>query len=93
MKNIKQYPKIFIKKNDKNTPKLVNVTESSWSIFFEEEYVLSLSWWASKKQLDLVLFRWKDKIHTYKYNGKKYISINILLFIEKNFRRLLNKSK
>lgn len=91
MNKNKNYPKIFIKKDEWETSKLIDVTKNNQSIFLEESYILWLLQ-VTKKQMDLYIFRHQDEIKTYKDKTKKYISINILSFIWKELKRL-NKSK
>lgn len=91
MKKNKNYPSVFIKKDDWDTSNMIDVTKNSQSICLEEDYILWLLQ-LSKKQLDLYIFRHKDEIKTYKDKSKKYISINILSFVWKEIARL-NKSK
>lgn len=77
---------IYVKTQTNGVSKMLEVTHL-WKLFVRESFVLSISW-ISKNMLTQYIRRNQDKFETYKEKGIKYISINIFLYVWKNFQRL-----
>ena len=77
---------IYVKTQTNGVSKMLEVTHL-WKLFVRESFVLSISW-ISKNMLTQYIRRNSEKFEIYKEKWIKYISINIFLYVWKNYQRL-----
>jgi len=87
MKNTKDF-KIYVKIEKWNYSEFFDAKDSL-RIFFTKKQILDISG-ISKKQLDLYLFRHPEILRE-KHDGEVMISISVLYYVIKNFKRCKNK--